>query len=96
MDIINKTITSITIITRDKIDIIYDDNTRECITTSELTKLINILISSHKTNVDYANKVHKSINELETNTKKLMDDVSRLLGIDISINRLRSENSNRM
>lgn len=96
MDIINKTITSITIITRDKIDIIYDDNTRECITTSELTKLINTLISSHKTNVDYVNKVHKSINELETNTKKLMDNVSRLLGIDISINRLRSENSNRM
>lgn len=97
MDITNRTITSITVITRIGLRITYDDNTSEYITTSELTKLINTLISSHKTNKDYVNELHKDINELEINMKELMNNVSRVLGIDISsTSRLRSENSKKM
>lgn len=97
MDITNKTITSITIITRDEIGITYDDNTSEYITTSELTILINTLISSHKTNVNYINKLYKDINELEINVNELMNNMSRVLGIDVSsTSRLRSKNSKKM
>lgn len=97
MDITNKTITSITVITRIGLRITYDDNTSEYITTSELTKLINTLISSHKTNVDYVNELHKNINELENNMNELMNNMSRVLGIDVSsTSRLRSENSKKM
>ena len=84
MDITNRTITSITVITRIGLRITYDDNTSEYITTSELTNLINTLISSHKTNKDYVNELYKDINELETNMKELMNNISRVLGIDIN------------
>lgn len=43
------------------------------------------------------NELHKDINELEINMKELMNNVSRVLGIDISsTSRLRSENSKKM
>lgn len=64
MDIINKSIINITVVTRIEVRITYTDGTVENVTVDDLTEAINKLVANYKANVNYVNNLHKDLCEL--------------------------------
>ena len=71
MDIINKTIINITVLTRLGVRIAYSDGTVETVTVYDLTEAINKLVANYKANVNYVNNLNKDL-------CKLHDDIIEL------------------
>lgn len=72
MDIINKSIINITVVTRIEVRITYTDGTVENVTVDDLTEAINKLVANYKANVNYVNNLHKDL-------CKLHDDIIELV-----------------
>lgn len=66
MDIINKSIINITVVTRIGVRITYTDGTVD-----DLTEAINKLVANYKASVNYINNLHKDLS-------KLHDDIIEL------------------
>lgn len=64
MDIINKTIINITVVTRIGLRITYSDSTVENVTVDDLTEAINKLVANYKANVNYVNNLNKELIKL--------------------------------
>lgn len=71
MDIINKSIINITVVTRIEVRITYTDGTVENVTVDDLTEAINKLVANYKANVNYVNNLNKDL-------CKLHDDIIEL------------------
>lgn len=61
MDIINKSIINITVVTRIEVRITYTDGTVENVTVDDLTEAINKLVANYKANVNYVNNLHEDL-----------------------------------
>lgn len=71
MDIINKSIINITVVTRIRVRITYTDGTVENVTVDDLTEAINKLVANYKASVNYINNLNKDLS-------KLHDDIIEL------------------
>lgn len=71
MDIINKSIINITVVTRIGVRITYTDGTVENVTVDDLTETINKLVANYKASVNYINNLLKDLS-------KLHDDIIEL------------------
>lgn len=71
MDIINKNIINITVVTRIGVRITYTDSTVENVTVDDLTEAINELVANYKASVNYINNLNKDL-------IKLHDDIIEL------------------
>lgn len=71
MDIINKSIINITVVTRIGVRITYTDGTVENVTVDDLTEAINKLVANYKASVNYINNLLKDLS-------KLHDDIIEL------------------
>lgn len=71
MDIINKSIINITVVTRIGVRITYTDGTVENVTVDDLTEAINKLVANYKASVNHINNLNKDL-------IKLHDDIIEL------------------
>lgn len=64
------------------IRIVYKDDTEVILYPRDLKSYINKLIESHNNHMNYVNRLTKDIEELRSNTSKLIGLISSKLGLD--------------